>query len=805
VFFDGTGDFLSLPCGDYINYGTGDFTVEFWINTKGSGGLFAPPSTITTTAWDFSISGGNFLWRNRLTATTVWSYSAAAATDGLWHHVAVARQSSSSRLFIDGSLVATNTDNNNWNGNESGKTFTIGQSGLGDFTGYLSNVRFVKGIALYTGTFTPSTTPLQPVNSYTNFLVCQSRNFVDNSASNRALTANGNVSVQKLGPFKSPTLPTPYYSNYFDGTGDYLTIAGNNAFNLYTGDWTIEYWFYHTGDKLATHISQGEYNWRIAQDGSSITVTTQITTRITATAIALYMWHHLALVSYNGTITLYIDGVSKGTTTAYPGNDSGSTIYIGRNPATTAWDINGYLSNIRIVKGTAVYTSAFTPPTSPLTAIANTSLLTCQSSTFIDNSTNNFTITVNGNSQPTKFNPFTLNYSIRQSYTPSVYGGSMYFDGSLDSLALTTTTPLTISTSPFTMEAWIYPTSFAHAFYILVNRVNNSTGVGTYYFAVETTGTLNFNQLQGPAVIITTAAGVIPLNAWTHVAVVRNSSNVWYLYVNGVSSGTTAPTNAYDFSSTNTTYIGYNPDANVWSSFGYLSDVRIIKGEAIYTSNFVPSSAPMSAIKNTVLLANGTGAGIYDSSENTEFETIGDAKLSTTTVKFSGTTSIYFDGTGDYLSTSTNLVNFAFGTGDFTVEMWVYQTSLAAAMLVDFRGATNNVAPTIELTAAGKVLVYKEGTGTLITSTNSITAATWTNVAVTRSGTSLKVFINGVQDPTTATDSTNWSAPSGKLTIGANKDAGSLLNGYLSDFRITKGAARYTATFTPSTAPFPTK
>ena len=109
---------------------------------------------------------------------------------------------------------------------------------------------------------------------------------------------------------------------------------------------------------------------------------------------------------------------------------------------------------MRVINGTALYTENFTPSTQPLTAISGTSLLTCQSNTFVDNSTNNFAVTAAGNSKPTTFAPFAVTYSSRQSYTPAVFGGSMYFDGTGDYLN-SSNSAFAMGTGSFTWETWL--------------------------------------------------------------------------------------------------------------------------------------------------------------------------------------------------------------------------------------------------------------------------------------------------------------------------------------------------------------
>src|SRR6185503_4001981 len=105
--------------------------------------------------------------------------------------------------------------------------------------------------------------------------------------------------------------------------------------------------------------------------------------------------------------------------------------------------LNGYISNLRVVNGTAVYTAAFTPSTSPLTAITNTVLLTCQSNRFVDNSTSAATFTPSGTITVQRFNPFGDNGT---PYSPSPYGGSCWFDGSSGYLPASSGTSMAFGT-----------------------------------------------------------------------------------------------------------------------------------------------------------------------------------------------------------------------------------------------------------------------------------------------------------------------------------------------------------------------
>ena len=210
------------------------------------------------------------------------------------------------------------------------------------------------------------------------------------------------------------------------------------------------------------------------------------------------------------------------------------------------------------------------------------------------------------------------------------------------------------------------------------------------------------------------------------------------------------------------------------------------------------------------LLLHGDGTNgsttITDSSPTPKTVTaFGDAKISTVQSKFGGS-SLAFDGTGDYLAASSS--DFAFGNGDFTVECWARFTTLGDHNIVATRGAPAVANAWSFAMSSGTVLTsVAQGklyfiTDTVVATTSiSLAANTWYNLAVSRQGTSLRIFVDGTQQAN-ATNSQNLTVSN--LAVGnAVNGAQFPYNGYIDDLRITKGVARYTANFTPPTAPFP--
>jgi hypothetical protein len=436
-----------------------------------------------------------------------------------------------------------------------------------------------------------------------------------------------------------------------------------------------------------------------------------------------------------------------------------------------------------------VSNTSITVPTTPLTAIANTSLLTLQSPTFIDNSTNNFTISAFGNSQPTQQNPFGFTSATTEGYTVSTIGGSGYFDGTGDYLDAGAKPAYAFGTGSWTVEAWVYVTTLQEILLFDTRSGASTAGIGCNIWS---DGKLYYSGSSNN--LLTSTA--ITANTWNHVAWVYNGTTLTG-YINGVSGGTATPS----FNITqNNGIIGRVGFAASGYMLGYISDLRVIKGTALYKSNFVPPAQTLTAVQNTVLLTNMTSAGIYDAAMMNNMETVGDAKLSTSISKFGGT-SMSFNGSTDWLSVP-NITNLRFGTGDFTVELWAYWNSPVAEG--GFVGGTNQGSMDFSYTGSTLRIGRIDLSWDSIFSSWTPTANVWYHIAFTRNNGIARAFVDGVQIGSNS-GNTNTYTPVGPLLVGKSSGNDRRLNGYIDDLRITKGYARYTANFSPPAGSFKIK
>jgi len=421
------------------------------------------------------------------------------------------------------------------------------------------------------------------------------------------------------------------------------------------------------------------------------------------------------------------------------------------------------------------------------------------SQTFIDSSTNNFILSAFGNTQ--------ISTNIKK------YGsGSSFFDGSGDYLEAPLDSAFDFGTANFTIECWFYTTnpnwqtilarwgSGGNAFFLGVDQ--STQGIQFY---------LNNSLVCG--------GGAINLSAWNHVAIVRNGTNILY-FLNGTLIQNANWGSQSINSSTEKLRIGFDNNINPHFN-GYIDDIRITKGIARYTSNFIPPQHEFSDpsdryganVSLLLHMENLQGSTIIKDSSTNNFAltALGNAQLTTTTKKF-GTDACLFDGNSLSNVRTISCDAGVFGLDDFTIELWINpnatQSSNFANILQSgsgsfspgtwrlrrgsFTGNSNPIVPWFDVFFESNNFASITPPSDLIgTFSNNI----WSHYAITRQNDIFRIFVNGIkhqETPLTSPVSLNQN----QITMGGG------LSGYIDEVRITKGVARYTSDFVPQTAPF---
>ena len=640
----------------------------------------------------------------------------------------------------------------------------------------------------------------------------------DGSTSNHTITTAGNVSQGSFGPFARVD---GEWSNHFGGgtrgsshLQTAIQAASSSDFTL-DGEYTIEFfvrlnstanqYFFAIGDTInANDMELGLLSGttlRLYQGGYKVFST--------GSPLTVGVWHHVA-VTRNGSdlVTCWVDGTALGATFTVTA-DADGTATVGASLYNGAFQDSclGYISNFRILKGTCLYTGNFTAPTSALTAITNTKLLTCQSNQFKDNSASAHVITKNmtgGGLNPSisAFTPILTS----KGYDTAVNGASAFFPGTGSEYLSTADSADWNLGDTFTIEAWVNPYQNE-----ALNTVIEQNGSSGFYYSVvgNPPTSMQFYQGIGSAVTSNSATVTHMNEQWNHVAFVV-SGGTGYHYINGVRSGSSA--SGIDIGDISAALQVGSTGSSTNPYMGAISDVRIVKGTAVYSgTTYTVPTAPLTAITNTKLLLNMADGQANDGAAQSHMTLYGNADISTTQEKF-GTASLALDGSGDYVELrrgEASRYNYPkawtklFGSSNFTIEAWVYVTDVSAYNCILSIGDPIQFyvkSSTIECYARPLT-----GSGNFLGPASSISNDTWCHVAMVRNGTSLTAYVNGVGGtPVTFSDAAITEF-SGHAVIGLYSPASNLpFAGYIDDLRISH-VARYTSNFTPTTEAFPDK
>lgn len=626
------------------------------------------------------------------------------------------------------------------------------------------------------------------------------------------------------------------YAAYFDNityTSDWLEVDHDDGLSVEDSDFTIEGWFYM--ESWATNVSvfgkwhqgsianrnewllyyNGGLKFLYSKDGQNTANT------INGGTPSLREWHHFAITRTGGTITYWLDGTSVGTQaeTGSIFKATATPVRVGR--FNSGGGFNGYAFDYRIVKGTALYTSAFTPPTRRLTAVTGTQLLFLRKGHFgnADESGNDHVIERNADIQVRPFTPYDYQPWVADNNIGSVY---CEVQGYLNQSPYADL--VTLGSNNFTIEGWVWLQSLANYRAFITTRSSTSVygqlhsgfdGNGNAYLYCSTDG-------SSWAVSKSTTTEKMKERTWNHVAYVRNGTAV-SIYINGIGEG--AGSVSGSLQSPSLFRIGAEGGGSAEDADVFFSDVRIQVGTAEYTADFNPPAAPLSLTNDTTFLmqnknvkmydaASGNGIYIDASAGANSYETTTDVR------KFTGSSAIRGLGVSSHQGLMIAEGNWAedrfnFGPNDkYTIEGWVYLTDHGNQVWYGAGGQTaswNTTSGLHQMIFISSNTIYyqynKGGNG--VQSLNAGAAATymatgsWHHIAATHDGTTHRIFINGTSRATSTQDIAAISSPSPfRVRHGHPTNTGYEFDGYMQGWRVKKGQCLYTSNFTPSTTEF---
>lgn len=847
------------------------FTVEAWVYLLSGGkhSLIGEPSgQAYVTAWGFGIwdTGGPNATIGEVKGLCSWLspingyggnvvYSGQYPSLSAWTHVAICRNAAGIwSFYMNGvkgqtknanAVAHPNSDFAAASGGPTGEISVpviIGQFGgfvtpgvaagnsstqAAGFNGYIDDFRITVGTDRYSDlsgfTPPPSMGNIAPYG-------------IVDSSSNNLRVSSFNVTQNSFNPYRLNG-----WSGLHKDTTSYAVV--NSTFNapftaIGIGKTTIDMWIYPTEfnssngftsnliGNYATSGSNSRWAFSCVSNAALLSSYLRFTwvdpnvagTHAVITAPTLPIlkdrWSHVAMTVDADTpsaasINFFVNGQKSSTITANLTTQSGMAWppSIGNNNSQYYYGLPGYFSNVRITKNQIVYTDPF-----PLSAIptisqqinrSNILLLAYSDSTLMNRGLSSATMTLN-NVSACSVSPSAAGPTFE--YNPRTEGGSVYFLGTDSFLSLSSTALANIGTGNFTIECWAYPMAAPAASYLihLHNGPLSNSGI-----------TLRMNSSRqlivdnGVVAGVTFTQSLLNLNAWNHIALSKIGATT-YVYTNGTLTGSAS---SITFNAHSMVTVGaFTQAAGTRINFftGYMANLRLVKNTGLYsTPTITVPTTLVPPISNTAVLLN-FGNNITDKTANCTLSAVGSVHYSANQSRYGTKGSLYFNGTNSFLTTPKYNNDFNFGTGNFTIEYWIYPlayggTTIGGQIFGTTNGSSGNY--TINLgESQNRFRVVSDARGTWNEDFGMVgpNLNEWTHMALVRNGANLTMYKNGLS----AAGISNAAAYNYRGTtavIGKFQDPGATryLKGYLADLRVTKGIARYTTNFTPPSATLP--
>jgi hypothetical protein len=601
------------------------------------------------------------------------------------------------------------------------------------------------------------------------------------------------------------------------GTTSAVTVADSEAFGFGSGDFTIEGWFYSdnpsatSGSLFSVGTFQDGVLVRLSgASGDPVYLNGTTYQYAGGHGFPTSRWTHVAVVRKAGILSVYVGGQQKLSVEA--GGDIGSSrpLFIGAGghtynnsqyAASEAWV--GYVDDIRVVKGLAVYDGSYVPPASPLSAYATPAPLEAEASLLI-----NFDDSVTDSS------PSALQFTTPAgtfSTGNKKFGSAAYSQNSTTGLRSTTRGFPDISSGDWTIEFWVWIPAGANENVIksvfgLNADPENDQWAGGMHIYLNNLRIYCDNGLTGNSL----ATPQMASGAWNHVAVTQSSGST-RIFLNGDLGPDAILSSVVPLAGPYFASIGHVVAFDSFAGNILLDDLRVVKGLAVYRAAFVPPTATLPVVASPIptpasLLLNFDGSFADESVNGLTLTPVGSPAISTAEKQF-GSGSLLLDGSSHLAGPHIDL-----SVGDCTIEFWFKALNGGGGQYATF---FNNYVEAGSATLGGFGIyfnLYSPGSGcigvwafsNIVMSQSAYSDGEWHHVAVTKSGSYCTLYVDGVADGS-GNAGQAFSVAGAGFRIGKDQPGiNSQFQGYIDGFRITKGSL-YCGAFTrPSSPPTPT-
>lgn len=629
AFDAGTGTGSLTATNNSLRLGTSAFTVEAWIyltnNGGGSYGGIAGKGTGNVgagTGWNLWVTNTGISWSDG--ATTINSTSTPISICS-WHHVAVVREGTGTnqfKMYLNGANVYTGTVSTDYNQTEPLRLMSTRTSDY-FFYGYLCGFKISK-TARYTAAFTADQSMLDAQMTsdlYTSYLSCTSGTntptpsqqcWIDYGKSRLPLWRPGNE--LRYGQHH-PTSRTGYSLVCSRGSSEDVTVAktsmggnypGSSDWTFGTNDFSIEFWYCpkYTSDAWGTSKilldSRTAFNdagicirWITGSNRIDVYSNNRVVLSDSRFALQARTWYHIVVQRVSGAMAMYINGkksceamFTSAITCASNKITINNGVYNGTQYGSTT---EAWMSDLRILKGSAAYAKGtinpetFNVPTSPLTVITNTVLLTFNGPIMKDNSGRNYVSWDRDNYATrggrwdnfiTSYGPYRATpYDLTKLITGDTHDNTAGTNQANGPFVGDSTRPefsfITRMSKAWTIEMFVYchngnPTTGSPAYtYLYTGTTTGHEGFALRVGQQTTTASYNnvsfaFYTAHNSAVQYLYSSDTNPTtiqsHGWNHIAVVYDPSktNKMGLFINGIRSATSA---------------AFSPGQKIWNTY----------------------------------------------------------------------------------------------------------------------------------------------------------------------------------------------------------------------------------------------
>lgn len=756
---------------------SGPWTIDLWavITASSSGILLSGRGTSGAAGIKIEAVGGDI--RVSLGSASSWDIASAVGsttlTPGTWSHIAVVFTGTSYLVFVDGTLKNTTSKSTAINA-AACSILWIGD-GSSALQGNVADFR-VSNVARWTSGFAPNSSAL--TNDYATVYL---NSF--NSVSPGFMVTDTSMTISGA-------------QKKFGNSSLYIPLWGNNGFSAYgvlppitppSGAWTIEFWYYrfqYSGTQPAGTILQAyangipygvgigfvsNSNQPRLNIGSTTGSQTNIVNSIGNNSLNVNTWTHIAVV-FTGTVyAIYVGGAQSATTSSSTQVPSATwaNMYIGGPNASGS--SNGYIDGL-MISNVARYTSGFTPSASAPSEDGNTIYIN-QFEGSITTIPPHIPTTMTTNSKTVTIVPRGL------------FGNS--------SMALTQNSfaalQLPVQTGNWTIEFFVYPTTTQSGGILgYVNSTPQHNGLLVTTNGTQVSIQVTYSTNNASDMFTYNSVAQLPVNTWTHIAVVYSGG--WLFYVNGVRVVNWAA--AYNLCSSYWSNVILGSAVADGSFTGYIDALRMSNVARYSGATITVPSTIFTTDDNTVYLNNFESAIAQTPTTYTLYESYSGSLMTSSAVKKYGNGSLAFTLGDRNMAVSALSVPASV----WTIELWAYAAGSAASNVL--------------LTASGIQLIYGEG-GILSVNLQSTSGtwdiasmqgtlvlpiATWTHIALVFDGAAYNLYVGGALSVavtnTSPVLSTSWSS----LHLGS--PSAKSWYGYIDDFRVSN-VVRYNAAYTP--------